>query len=184
MRTHGTVVRWNEARGFGFVRPAGKDSELFIHISAFPRGGPAPCVGELISFEIDTSAEKPRGINVQRTAALQPKGTSRTARSRQPKRSFPILSWMAGALVVIIAVTLLLPRLTPLLSATSAMTATDSTDNARPSRQSTPRYRCDGRTHCSQMTSCAEATWFIRNCPSTQMDGDGDGVPCETQWCN
>ncbi|WP_276203654.1 excalibur calcium-binding domain-containing protein [Dechloromonas denitrificans] len=45
------------------------------------------------------------------------------------------------------------------------------------------RFQCDGRTHCSQMTSCAEATYFIRNCPNTQMDGDGDGNPCESQWC-
>jgi hypothetical protein len=45
-------------------------------------------------------------------------------------------------------------------------------------------YRCDGRTHCSQMTSCEEATYFLRNCPGTQMDGEGDGVPCERQWCN
>ncbi|MBH3337498.1 excalibur calcium-binding domain-containing protein [Pseudomonas mendocina] len=44
-------------------------------------------------------------------------------------------------------------------------------------------YRCDGRTHCSQMTSCAEATFFLRNCPGTRMDGDNDGVPCEGQWC-
>lgn len=47
----------------------------------------------------------------------------------------------------------------------------------------TEAYRCDGRTHCSHMRSCAEATWFLRNCPGTQMDGDGDGVPCERQWC-
>lgn len=46
------------------------------------------------------------------------------------------------------------------------------------------RYRCDGRKHCSQMTSCEEATYFLRNCPGTQMDGEGDGVPCERQWCN
>jgi hypothetical protein len=44
-------------------------------------------------------------------------------------------------------------------------------------------YRCDGRTHCSQMTSCEEATYFIRNCLSTEMDGDSDGIPCESQWC-
>lgn len=43
--------------------------------------------------------------------------------------------------------------------------------------------RCDGRQHCSQMTSCAEATQFLRHCPGMKMDGDGDGVPCETQWC-
>lgn len=44
-------------------------------------------------------------------------------------------------------------------------------------------FKCDGRTHCSQMTSCAEATYFIEHCPNTEMDGDNDGVPCESQWC-
>ena len=44
-------------------------------------------------------------------------------------------------------------------------------------------YRCDGRTRCAQMRSCAEATWFLKNCPGVEMDGDRDGVPCERQWC-
>jgi endonuclease YncB( thermonuclease family) len=47
----------------------------------------------------------------------------------------------------------------------------------------TSSYRCDGRTRCSQMGSCAEATWFLKNCPGVQMDGNHDGVPCERQWC-
>ena len=41
-----------------------------------------------------------------------------------------------------------------------------------------------GKTDCSQMSSCEEAKFHIRNCPTTKMDGDGDGVPCESQWCN
>lgn len=45
------------------------------------------------------------------------------------------------------------------------------------------RFTCDGRTYCSQMTSCAEATYFLRNCPGVKMDGNNDGVPCEKQWC-
>jgi hypothetical protein len=44
-------------------------------------------------------------------------------------------------------------------------------------------FSCDGREYCSQMTSCEEATYFINNCPNTKMDGDRDGVPCESQWC-
>ncbi|MDI1260274.1 excalibur calcium-binding domain-containing protein [Aquabacterium sp.] len=44
-------------------------------------------------------------------------------------------------------------------------------------------FHCDGRTHCSQMTSCKEATWFINHCPATEMDGNHDGVPCEEQFC-
>ena len=47
----------------------------------------------------------------------------------------------------------------------------------------TPKFQCDGRTHCSQMTSCEEATFFLKNCPGTKMDGNNDGVPCEQQWC-
>jgi len=46
-----------------------------------------------------------------------------------------------------------------------------------------PSFRCDGRTYCSQMTSCEEATFFLRNCPNVKMDGNNDGVPCEKQWC-
>jgi hypothetical protein len=44
-------------------------------------------------------------------------------------------------------------------------------------------FSCDGRTYCSQMTSCAEATYFLKHCPDVKMDGDHDGVPCESQWC-
>jgi hypothetical protein len=48
----------------------------------------------------------------------------------------------------------------------------------------TSPFKCDGRTYCSQMTSCAEATYFLKNCPGVKMDGNHDGVPCEAQWCN
>lgn len=48
----------------------------------------------------------------------------------------------------------------------------------------TLNVRCDGRKYCSQMTSCAEAKAFLRSCPGMKMDGDGDGVPCEEQWCS
>ncbi len=46
-----------------------------------------------------------------------------------------------------------------------------------------PGFRCDGRQHCTQMRSCSEAKYFLANCPGVKMDGDGDGVPCEQQWC-
>jgi hypothetical protein len=62
--------------------------------------------------------------------------------------------------------------------APQAAVASKSADQSAPST-----FRCDGRIHCSQMTSCAEATFFLRNCPNVQMDGNHDGVPCEQQWC-
>ena len=63
------------------------------------------------------------------------------------------------------------PTSQPIPVTTSAPTA------ARP-------FKCDGRTLCSQMTSCDEARYFLAHCPNTQMDGDHDGEPCEQQWCN
>ncbi len=48
---------------------------------------------------------------------------------------------------------------------------------------SSENFSCDGRQHCTQMTSCAEATYFINHCPNTKMDGNHDGIPCEQQWC-
>lgn len=48
-----------------------------------------------------------------------------------------------------------------------------------PIYKSQSNFSCDGRQHCSQMRSRAEAEFFTRNCPNTKMDGDRDGIPCE-----
>lgn len=47
------------------------------------------------------------------------------------------------------------------------------------SNVSKQQFTCDGRQHCSQMRSRAEAEFFTKNCPNTKMDGDRDGIPCE-----
>jgi hypothetical protein len=45
------------------------------------------------------------------------------------------------------------------------------------------RYTCSGKIYCSEMTSCDEAKFYLRNCPGTKIDGNNDGIPCEKQWC-
>lgn len=45
-------------------------------------------------------------------------------------------------------------------------------------------FQCRGKTYCSEMSSCAEAKFYLLNCPGTKIDGDHDGIPCEKQWCN
>jgi endonuclease YncB( thermonuclease family) len=39
--------------------------------------------------------------------------------------------------------------------------------------------RCGTKTRCNQMASCAEATFFLRQCGVRSLDRDGDGKPCE-----
>jgi Excalibur calcium-binding domain/Domain of unknown function (DUF4124) len=60
---------------------------------------------------------------------------------------------------------------------------TPTASNAPTVSTSSSSFSCDGRKHCSQMKSCAEAHFFLANCPGVKMDGDKDGIPCEEQWC-
>lgn len=44
-------------------------------------------------------------------------------------------------------------------------------------------FSCDRRTHCAQMTSCAEARYFQQNCRDADLEIDAAGVPCARRWC-
>jgi endonuclease YncB( thermonuclease family) len=39
---------------------------------------------------------------------------------------------------------------------------------------------CGQKRFCKEMTSCAEALFYLRECGLASLDGDGDGVPCES----
>ncbi len=39
---------------------------------------------------------------------------------------------------------------------------------------------CGSKTKCGEMISCAEALYYLNTCKVTRLDGDGDGVPCES----
>jgi cold shock CspA family protein len=179
MRTHGTLTKWNDDRGFGFISPAKGTADLFVHISAFPQDGVRPQLNELISFEVEVGSDgKQRAIRVMRP---RQRATGRHLAARQQQRYQGhrlggVLTLLAVAGVGAYAYSQYTTRVVP-----GPVSASDT-----PTHLSSPStlYSCDGRKMCSQMTSCAEAKYFIRNCPNTQMDGDGDGVPCESQWCN
>ena len=47
-----------------------------------------------------------------------------------------------------------------------------------------PIFTCKGKTRCTEMTSCEEAKFYLKNCPNVKLDGDKNGIPCEKQWCN
>lgn len=68
-------------------------------------------------------------------------------------------------------------------ASTAAATMLDRQPPVVPASPPATEYSCDGRVYCSQMTSCDEAKYFLAHCPGVKMDGDGDGVPCERQFC-
>ena len=179
MRTHGTLTKWNDERGFGFITPAKGDGDLLVHISAFPRDGVRPDLNELISFEIEAGHDgKRRAVLVMRPAQ-QSGGRPATTRDRQR----PAVHKLRVAIILLAIVGISAYAYSQYTSWISPVGLAGS-DAAVELASPPSRYSCDGRTMCSQMTSCDEATSLIRNCPNTRMDGDGDGVPCESQWCN
>lgn len=58
--------------------------------------------------------------------------------------------------------------------------AVDSENKFTIQRSTTQEMSCDGKTRCGQMLSCAEARYYMKNCDLGRLDGDGDGIPCET----
>jgi len=52
-------------------------------------------------------------------------------------------------------------------------------DNPQQQELSLPDFACEGKKNCSEMTSCEEAKFYMRNCSGTNLDPDGDGIPCE-----
>lgn len=181
MRRHGHLTRWNDDRGFGFITPAGGGADLFVHISAFPRDGVRPRPDELISFDVEPGQDgKPRAVRVQRAGAAPPaRQVPRPAAAAPPGHGWrgPVL---AAIVIVVGAIALLRAFDSP---EPKSPPEAEARMGLLPESQPAVRYQCDGRTHCSEMNSCEEAQYFLKHCPGTQMDGDGDGRPCESQHC-
>ena len=178
MRFEGTLAKWNNDRGFGLIAPTQGGPEIFAHITAFPRDGKRPRLGESLTFETGTDKNgKKQAINI----LCPTRSSERPYRLSEPARrpNKPGLLGRVIPLVLLIALaTFGYSEYTRRVSPQTAE-ATPSSDIAAPTS-----FHCDGRTYCTQMTSCAEAEYFLQNCPNVEMDGNRDGEPCEQQWCN
>jgi cold shock CspA family protein len=187
MRFTGTLRSWNDERGFGFIAPDQGGRELFVHVSALPRDGTKPVVGEKLSFEMAKGDDgKLRAVKVYREAFGPPerRGKPSPASSRPARRSRGLVGRFASLVLIASLAAYAYHRYTnrvpPQLSELIASAPQTTT---MPRDAVAPVFRCDGRQYCSQMHSCKEAKFFLKNCPGTQMDGNRDGVPCEQQWC-
>ncbi|CAN5880064.1 cold shock domain-containing protein [soil metagenome] len=203
MRIEGTLKKWNAERGFGFIAPTQGGQEIFVHVSAIPRsGGSGPALDEALSFEIvvDRNGRK-QAVKVERLAHLKQRWHETAARPSRSSDYQPLYApsaprrgWLSGAITLVLLIALgsygykqFAMASRPLTGSMAAPVATQTNADVIPAARAEPMvdvaYRCDGRKHCSQMTSCSEAKFFLKNCPGVKMDGDHDGIPCEEQWC-
>ena len=177
----GILRSWNDDRGFGFIAPTHGGAELFVHISAFPRDGSRPTVGEKLTYELGRGKNgQPQAVKAYRQAIGLRSEQPLTTRHPPRKHRSP-LPTLLGVLLLLAVGVYSYSRFQQRNSTPQQSFAAES-EGAKPAA-AMPSFNCDSRTHCSQMTSCAEAKFFLKNCPGTKMDGNNDGVPCERQWC-
>jgi cold shock CspA family protein len=186
MRLSGTLRSWKDDRGFGFIAPTHGGAELFVHISALPKDGSRPTAGERLTYELGRGKNgQPQAINVLRTAIGQPTERARSRRL-EPKQGSSFLSRLIVSMLLL-AIGVFWFNQYQKRSVASQQQPHLSISKSEPVTAPVTKTldsKCDGRTHCSQMTSCTEAKFFLKNCPGTQMDGNTDGTPCEQQWCS
>lgn len=80
MRHEGKLTEWNDAKGFGFITPAAGGPRVFVHISAFPRGGRRPTLNEPVIYQLTQDsqnrpkAQKAAYLKAARHASPRSKG--------------------------------------------------------------------------------------------------------------
>ena len=161
MRIEGTLTKWNDDRGFGFITPTQGGPEVFAHISAFPRDGQRPRLGERLSFEIGIGKD---GKQQAKNIVCPTRPTEKPYRLSEPAKR-PHKPGLLGRLIPLGFVVALgayaydqyarsvEPR------ATSAVQFADVKDMVAADEPAVAAsFHCDGRQHCSQMHSRAEAS--------------------------
>jgi cold shock CspA family protein len=183
MRIIGTLSKWNDDRGFGFIMPNQIGDEIFVHISAFPGNGNRPTVGETISFEVAQVDGKTRAVKIQRPSGFRkPQSRPIEQSQREAKSLIGVVQFLIAAAVIATAGYVGYSRFSTNYVPESIALKQQTSAPVQITARSQHQFTCDGRQHCSEMSSYEEAKFFIANCPNTKMDGDGDGEPCERQF--
>lgn len=187
----GILVRWNDEKGFGFIQPDQSGArDVFIHISVLKKMARKPKVGDSILYQTEVQNDgKIKAViaSIEGVAVLASTTASRTPQVNRGNKSTNNTQSSFNRLISL----LLLVALAGF--GYKEFQQRQETVEEKPAAYSEiqsprtvePQFHCEaGKTHCSHMRSCAEATFYIQNCPNTQIDGDGDGIPCERQWCS
>ena len=123
-------------------------------------------MGDIIYFEVENNKDgKTQAVNC-RIHGVKTRATSKLSKSHN--KSGLALIFQMGVFMVVAY--LIYANFFTSLSTASPV-------------GSSSEFACEGKQTCTQMQSCAEATFYLQHCPNTKIDGDNDGIPCEWQHC-
>ncbi|WP_341326829.1 excalibur calcium-binding domain-containing protein [Methylotuvimicrobium sp. KM2] len=191
----GTLVRWLDDKGYGFIKQVNGEPDIFIHISALKGMSRKPVIGDVIHYRVGfdksgktcTTNARIKGVSqALNLAAFEGRKIFKPSSARvKPHRAKANFSMPKSALThsQFLLPLGLLPLPTKRLQSVMASQCRQNLFQLsnQPEKQ-TQRFQCEGKVYCSQMTLYEEAVFYLRNCPNTKLDGDGDGIPCERQF--
>ncbi|MCI5222286.1 MAG: cold shock domain-containing protein [Candidatus Electrothrix sp. AR4] len=54
----GKLIRWNDDKGFGFIKFENKKRDVFLHISALKNASRRPVVGDIVFYRLSVGKDK------------------------------------------------------------------------------------------------------------------------------
>ncbi len=181
----GKLERWDDERGFGFIRPDHGQPDVFLHISALKEMSRRPVAGDIIHYSAVISNGKPRAVTAS-IEGIPPIGQPVKSAPR-PSKPSPILARAEYDSAIRkrprnFSTSVLMSLLAVAFGVISyCKTKTPSHDAAVAPSVQEEKFECRGKTRCSQLASCAEARFYLLNCLDIKLDGDSSS--CQRQWC-
>lgn len=94
---------------------------------------------------------------------------------------------MVKSLKILLILLMAVFLLAPLPAAAQSNNTQSSIDLSKDSsvftgkNENTKQFSCQvPKKKCSEMTSCSEAQFYLKQCDVTRLDGNKNGIPCES----